>query len=188
LRRSRGYRYDTDKNLHPTDDLEKAMDQAPPALAVIERQTAVLIRNIELLYRRTDLHDDLDRASYLLLRTLDESGPLDINSLAAALGLDPSTAGRQVCVLSDAGLVERSPAPEDRRRSIITPTDAGLRRMATVRERRTENLADLLAGWSEGDLDTLGAMFGKYNRTITAKYLTGSTDDAERPAAAPRSA
>lgn len=164
------------------------MDEASPALAVIERQTAVLIRNIEMLYRRTDLHDDLDRASYLLLRTLDDFGPTDINGLAAALGLDPSTAGRQVCVLKDAGLVERSPAPEDRRRSIITPTGEGLRRMETVRGRRTENLADLLAGWNEGDLGTLGAMFDKYNRAITAKYLTGSTDGADQPAAAPRSA
>jgi DNA-binding MarR family transcriptional regulator len=158
------------------------MDEASPALAVIERQTAVLIRHIEMLYRRTDLHDDLDRASYLLLRTLQDCGPMDINGLAASLGLDPSTAGRQVCVLKDAGLVERSPAPEDRRRSIITPTDEGLRRMETVRERRTENLADLLSGWSADELDTLGAMFDKYNRAIAAKYLTGSTDGADRPA------
>jgi DNA-binding MarR family transcriptional regulator len=90
-------------------------------------------------------------------------------------------------VLKDAGLVERSPAPADRRRSIITPTGEGLRRMETVRGRRTENLAGLLAGWSEGDLDTLGAMFGKYNRAITAKYLTGSTDGADRPVAAAQS-
>lgn len=158
------------------------MDEASPALAVIERQTAVLIRHIEMLYRRTDLHDDLDRASYLLLRTLQDCGPMDINGLAASLGLDPSTAGRQVCVLKDAGLVERSPAPEDRRRSIITPTGEGLRRMETVRGRRTENLADLLSGWNADELDTLGAMFDKYNRAIAAKYLTGSTDGADRPA------
>jgi len=163
------------------------MDEASPALAVIERQTAVLIRNIEMIYRRTDLHDVLDRASYLLLRTLDESGPMDINSLAAALGLDPSTAGRQVCVLKDAGLVERSPAPEDRRRSIITPTGEGLRRMETVGGRPTENVADLLAGWSAADLGTLGAMFDKYNRAIAAKYLIGSTDGADQSAAAPHS-
>ena len=55
--------------------------------------------------------------------------------------------------------------------------------MEAVRGRGTENLADLLAGWSEGDLRTLGAMFDKYNRAIAAKYLTGSTDGADRPAA-----
>ena len=161
------------------------MGEESAALAVIERQTAILIRHIEMLYRRTDLHDDLDRASYLLLRTLRDCGPMDINGLAASLGLDPSTAGRQVCVLKDAGLVERAPAAEDRRRSIITPTDEGLRRMETVRGRRTENLADLLSGWSADDLESLGTMFDKYNRAIAAKYLTGSTgstDRAERPA------
>jgi DNA-binding MarR family transcriptional regulator len=158
------------------------MDEQSPALAVIERETAVLIRHIELLHRRTDLHDDLDRASYLLLRTLADCGPMDINGLAASLGLDPSTAGRQVCVLKDAGLVERSPAPEDRRRSIITPTGEGLRLMETVRRRRTEYLADLLSGWSADELASLGAMFDKYNRAIAAKHLIGSTDGAESPA------
>jgi DNA-binding MarR family transcriptional regulator len=164
------------------------MDEASRALAVIERQTAVLTRHIEMLYRRTGLHDDLDRASYLMLRTLNDGGPMDINGLATSLGLDPSTAGRQVCVLKDAGLVARSPAPEDRRRSIITPTGEGLRRMEAVRGRRTENLSELLAGWSEGDLSTLGAMFDKYNRAIATKYLTGSADGAGQPAAAPHSA
>jgi DNA-binding MarR family transcriptional regulator len=158
------------------------MDEASPALAVIERQTAVLSRHIEMLYRRTDLYGDLDRASYLLLRMLAECGPLDINGLAASLGLDPSTAGRQVCVLKDAGLVERSPAAEDRRRSIITPTGEGLRRMEAVRGRRAGNLAELLSDWTADDLETLGAMFEKYNRAIAAKYLAGSTDRVDRPA------
>ena len=158
------------------------MDEASPALAVIERQTAVLSRHIEMLYRRTDLYGDLDRASYLLLRMLAECGPLDINGLAASLGLDPSTAGRQVCVLKDAGLVARSPGAEDRRRSIITPTGEGLRRMEAVRGRRAGNLAELLSDWTADDLETLGAMFEKYNRAIAAKYLAGSTDRVDRPA------
>jgi DNA-binding MarR family transcriptional regulator len=181
------YRYYTDTHPYPSDPREQAIDPASPALAVIERETAVLIRHFELLHRRSELPGGLDRASYLLLRTLHDCGPMDINGLAASLGLDPSTAGRQVCVLKDAGLVERSPAPEDRRRSIITPTGEGLRQMEAVRDRRTENLAELLAGWSAGDLETLGAMFDRYNRAIAAKYLTGSADGADRPAV-PRSA
>lgn len=155
--------------------------ETSPALAVIERQTAVLTRHFEMLHRRTDVHCDLDRAEYLMLRTLDECGPADINGLAAALGLDPSTAGRQVAVLQGAGLVERSPAPGDRRRSIITPTGEGLRRMAAVRDRRTRNVAELLADWSEDDLRTLGVMFERYNRAVAAKHLT-----APPPAAAAR--
>ena len=158
------------------------MDDASQALGVIEQQTAVLMRHFEMLCRRTDIHDDLDRAAYLMLRTLEECGPMDINGLAGSLGVDPSTAGRQVAVLQNTGLVVKSPAPSDRRRIIITPTDEGLRRMETVRERRTESLADLLADWSEDELRTLGAMFDKYNRAIAAKHLTGGQPaDPARP-------
>ena len=142
------------------------------AIGVIERQTAVMMRHFEMLCRRTDVHDDLDRAEYLMLRTLHDCGPADISGLATSLGLDPSTAGRQVSVLQNAGLVGRSPAPGDRRRSIVTPTAEGVRRMEAVRARRTGNVADLLAGWSDDDLRTLGTMFGRYNRAVAARHLT----------------
>jgi DNA-binding MarR family transcriptional regulator len=158
------------------------VDGSLEALDVIERQTAVLVRNFEMLYRRTDIHDDLDRAEYLLLRTLSEVGPQDINTLAAALGLDPSTAGRQVSSLCRQGLVGRAPAATDRRRSIITPTAAGLRRMDAVRTARAESLADLLGGWSEEELRTLGSMFTKYNGSVARRFLAGAEGE---PAAAP---
>lgn len=155
------------------------MEPRSQALAAVERQTAVLVRHFELLHRRGGIHDDLDRAEYLLLRTLDECGPMDINGLAAALGLNPSTVGRQVSASQLSGLVERTPDPEDRRRCIVTPTEHGRRRMREVRQMRTESTADLLAGWSDEDLGTLAAMFGKYNRSVAARYLTGPSPRAE---------
>jgi DNA-binding MarR family transcriptional regulator len=165
--------------MYRTGNQRWSVDDASQALGVIERQTAVLMRHFEMLCRRTDVHDDLDRAEYLMLRTLDDCGPMDINGLATSLGVDPSTAGRQVAVLQNTGLVLKSPAPGDRRRSIITPTAEGLRRMETVRERRTESVADLLADWTEDELRTLGVLFDKYNRAVAAKHLTGAP---ERPA------
>jgi DNA-binding MarR family transcriptional regulator len=152
------------------------VDGSLEAIDVIEHQTAVLARNFELLYRHTDSHDDLDRAEYLLLRTLSEVGPQDINTLAASLGLDPSTVGRQVFALSQQDLAERAPAPNDRRRSMVTPTAEGLRRMEGVRTRRAENIADLLGGWSDAELDTLGAMFTKFNLSVARKFLTSAPE------------
>jgi DNA-binding MarR family transcriptional regulator len=152
------------------------VDGSLEAIDVIEHQAAVLVRNFELLHRHTDLHDDMDRAQYLLLRTLSEVGPQDINTLAASLGLDPSTVGRQVSALSQQGLAERAPAPNDRRRSIVTPTAEGLRRMESVRTRRAEKIADVLDDWNEAELHTLGAMFTKYNQSLTRKFLTGAPE------------
>ncbi len=147
------------------------------AVEVIEVASAVLVRNFELLRRRTTIYAGLDRAEYLLLRTLDAVGPSDICGLAAALGLDPSTAGRQVAAMAAKGLIERTPAATDRRRSIISPTETGFARMNTTRAQRRTGTEELLADWTEDDLRTLGEMFTRYNRSIAKHYLSGADQD-----------
>lgn len=157
------------------------MQARPEALDAVERQAAILMRHFELLHRRAGIHDKLDRAEYLLLRALDEAGPMDIMSLAALLGLDPSTAGRQVAAAQNSGLIQRAPSPEDRRRSIITPTADGLAQMRHVRRLRTESTADLLSDWDDEDISTLAAMFAKYNDSVAARYLTGPLPVVQSP-------
>lgn len=152
--------------------MERGAERRRSALSAVERQTAILTRHFELLHRRTDIHNELDRAEYLLLRALDQAGAMNINTLAALLGLDPSTAGRQVSVLRAAGLVERAPDPADRRCTVVTPTVEGLARMRHVQKSRTESVAELLADWSDDDLCTLDAILDKYNQTVASRYLT----------------
>lgn len=141
------------------------------AVEVIEVQMAVVARNLELLRRRGDIYGELDKASYLLLRTLDAIGPADIATLAAALGLDPSTVGRQVTALRGDGLVERTADNQDRRRGIVSPTSQGLALLAHTRQRRRERMAELLDGWSEDELRTLGAVLVRYNHAVARRYL-----------------
>ncbi len=141
------------------------------ALEDIELQSAVLVRHFELVRRRGDAYANLDRAAYLMLRTLSDSGPTDIGGLAAALGLDRSTAGRQVSTMAAGDLVRCSPDPADRRRSIISPTESGLHAMNEVREQRRCATEELLAAWSEPDLATLSEMFTRYNSTVAERYL-----------------
>jgi DNA-binding MarR family transcriptional regulator len=140
-------------------------------LDVLEMATAVLMRNFELLRRRSDVYADLDKAEYLLLRVLDQIGPADIRTLAAAVGLDPSTAGRQVSVLEGRALVHRSPAAADRRRSMIAPTDEGIRRMTLTMARRRAATADMLADWAPEDLGNLAALLTRYNKAVADRYL-----------------
>ena len=151
-------------------------DGSLETLALIERQGAVMVRNFELFDRRTDIHDDLDRAEYLLLRVLSESGPQDITTLAALLGLDPSTAGRQVSTLTRQGLVERIPAATDRRRCIVTPTPRGLHVMDGARAARMRGIANLLGDWNEEELRTLGAMFAKWNHSVAEYFQLAAAD------------
>lgn len=146
-------------------------DDARDGLDVLELATAVLMRNFELLRRRTDVYAELDRAEYLVLRTLTQLGPTDIGSIAAALGVDPSTAGRQVAGLQSRGLVHRTVA-EDRRRSIIGPTDEGRRRTDATRERRRAATADMLADWTPDELRTLGELLTRYNKAVADRWFT----------------
>jgi DNA-binding MarR family transcriptional regulator len=166
-----------------TSELDGDAVQESDALDVIEVATAMLMRNFELLRRRGTGVGELDRADYLLLRTLSALGPSDICGLAAALGLDPSTAGRQVSAMAAKGLIERSPSPTDRRRSVISPTETGLARMNTTRIARRTLSADLLADWPEEDLRTLGEMFSRYNRSVATHYLLAEEDRPEPVAA-----
>lgn len=145
--------------------------QADDALDVVEKATAVLARNFELLRRRSDIYTSLDRSEYLLLRTLAEIGPADIRTVAAALGLDPSTAGRQVGGMQSKGFVDRTPARDDRRRSIITPTAQGKRAMQLTRQRRRAATARLLGDWGDADLRQLADLLSRYNLAVTEQYL-----------------
>lgn len=145
--------------------------------ADIEVQAAVLTRNFELLRRRRTQQREVDRAEYLLLRTLADLGASSIGRLADALGLDASTVGRQVGVLERAGWAERVTDPDDGRRTIVTITASGrsaMRRTSRERRRRTE---EMLGHWTEEDLRALATAFRRYNVEVTRQYL-GREDEA----------
>lgn len=148
--------------------------------AVIETQVAVMVRNSELFRRRSDFEGTLDRAGYLLLIALDALGPSDIGTLAGALGLDPSTVGRQVGAAESKGLVTRHPDERDRRRSIVSPSADGAAAMTDLHEARRRRFRDLLADWSEEDRVLLATMFTRYNDVVARAYLAGLD---HRPAA-----
>ncbi|WP_166462627.1 MarR family winged helix-turn-helix transcriptional regulator [Amycolatopsis acidicola] len=145
------------------------MDPGP--IEAIEFETAVLARNLEMLRRRGEFYAEADRSGYLLLLTLEQSGPLDVMTLAAELGLDASTAARQVAAAHKAGLVTREPDARDRRRSIVAATEKGRAVMRDIREQRRVGTAEMLAGWSEEDRRTVADLFHRYNQAIADRYL-----------------
>ncbi|GAB3565549.1 MarR family winged helix-turn-helix transcriptional regulator [Spelaeicoccus albus] len=141
------------------------------ALDRIELESLILVRHFEMLRRRNDFYSQLDRAAYLLLRTLEAGGSMDLRSLASALGLDRSTAGHQVSAMAEHGYVRTEPAPGDRRRTMITPTDDGLAAMTSVRKLRRDSTAELLEQWDDDALAALADNFARYNETVKDHYL-----------------
>jgi DNA-binding MarR family transcriptional regulator len=130
---------------------------------VIETEMTRLARTIALLGRPPESETGLDRAGYLLLRTLEKIGPASINTIAAAIGLDGSTVTRQVSAMKELGLVERQVNPGDRRSCIISPTTDGRSMMRQVRRQRRTNLDAVTSDWTEDDRSTLGRLLAKLN-------------------------
>ena len=141
-------------------------------LGEIETQIAVLMRLAEAT-RRADPareHRALDRAAYVILRHLADSGPLNVSALAARLNLDGSTVTRQVSAMQRDGLIRREADPRDGRGTVVAPTAAGLRRMADVSTARREAYGEILATWSPADRADLAAMLGRLNDALDSRF------------------
>jgi DNA-binding MarR family transcriptional regulator len=136
-------------------------------LDLIETEMTVLARALERLHRRSEIYRDLDRASYLIARTLETTGPVSINSLASALGLDATTVTRQVATMEAARLILRRANPDDGRVSLITLTQRGRRTMRTVQLARNERLATLLRDWTRTDRRELGRLLARFNDELS---------------------
>jgi DNA-binding MarR family transcriptional regulator len=91
----------------------------------------------------------------VLLLACDSRRGASQRAMARILGLDPSQVVTLVDELAQAGLVERRPAPTDRRANLVTATEAGHRK----RERAAVRAADAVRG-------ALGPLSGAEQATL----------------------
>lgn len=106
---------------------------------------------------------DTGAADRVLLAKLVVGGDRRATDLAADALLDLSTVSRQVRSLVERGLVERYPDPEDRRGTLLRPTDAGRTAFQEYRRQRDSELAALLEPWPPEDRGALIRLLGRLN-------------------------
>ena len=135
-------------------------------LDVVELELLKLVRHLETFGRRSSLYQEVDRAGYIALRTLDGLGPSCINRLAQELHLDSSTVTRQVGVLESGGLVTRHVDPNDGRSWLIDLTSHGRKAMRTVERGRHQAIDSMLRGWSTEEVHDLARMITKLNLAL----------------------
>ncbi|MGC1215532.1 MAG: MarR family transcriptional regulator [Micromonospora sp.] len=153
------------------DDHTTGTTKDEVTLGRIETEVALLMRLGEATRRATGTaeHRVLDRAAYVILRHLDGAGPQNVSALAAKLNLDGSTVTRQVSAMQRDGLIARTPDPADGRGTVISPTPAGLQRMAAVQAARTRLYGDILAAWPPGDRETLAELLHRLNDALESR-------------------
>jgi DNA-binding MarR family transcriptional regulator len=104
----------------------------------------------------------ISQPGYLLLRRIQEDGPVSLGDLARMTDMDPAAAGRQVRQLEDEGLVTRSAREGDGRVSLVSVTMKGAaarRRIAAVLE---AHLCDVLEQWSPRDRHRFAVLLDRF--------------------------
>lgn len=110
----------------------------------------------------------LERSGFACLVRLNEAGPLRLSDLARLLGIDLSTASRQVHALQEAGLVERTTVEEDRRAALLSLTAGGRATVERILSARRVVITEILEGWSAEQRRELARVLGHLADDIVA--------------------
>ena len=105
---------------------------------------------------------ELHKSGLSILSVLEREGPLGVSELGVRLGVDQSTASRQVRPLEVAGLVARDPDPADRRASLVRVTEAGLLLRARVRGTWLADIAWAVRDWDPAEREQLGELLERF--------------------------
>jgi DNA-binding MarR family transcriptional regulator len=97
------------------------------------------------LVRRLRVDNTYPVAQMAVLSRLDRGGPTTASTLAGEQHVRPQSMAETLAEMDRLGLVERTPDASDRRRVVVTMTDAGRTHLNADRRRREGWLAEAIA-------------------------------------------
>jgi len=140
----------------PQPTISPAPDRAEVVAQSADELVAALSAMVTEFKRRSGDPDTGARA--FLLGHVDRLAPVRATEVADCTALDLSTVSRHLRGLEDAGLLVRSPDPDDRRASLLSVTDEGRAFVADAVRARTALLAAATADWPAADVAALSAL------------------------------
>jgi DNA-binding MarR family transcriptional regulator len=135
-------------------------ETAPPSSP--EESVLYGLMSIGRLMRQRLHKDDMDPATFWLLKGLAQHGDQRVTELAAFANLDASTVSRHVQQLQRAGLIERTPDPADGRAQRVALSSLGRVRLQEGMARRRALLNRSFEGWDREDIRTLDRLLARF--------------------------
>lgn len=128
----------------------------------LNRSTATAVRAaVGMIKRRTrETFTDAQVTTPELsaLSQIDRTGPTTIAELARIKQITPQAMGATVASLEKQGLVARAPDPQDKRRSLLTATEAGREALHSGRDAVSDRMARALGeSFTDDEVATLAA-------------------------------
>src|SRR3954453_7578128 len=138
-----------------------AQAPSPPVGVIDERRSSpgllLALLGQDAMRRLRDAHTahDLMPRQFQLLGLLDDDGPMGQRELGQAMATDPSILVTLLNPLETDGYISRTRDPADRRRHVVTLTDAGRRQLERAAEAQREAEDAIFAGLSADQRDQL---------------------------------
>jgi DNA-binding MarR family transcriptional regulator len=121
--------------------------------------------------RKRDQESGLTPSRLSALSVIVFGAPISMGTLARAEGVRSPTMTGIVAGLEAAGLVTRASHPEDQRSTLIEATPAGHRLLAEARERRLQEMDQLLAPASGAELEALSSATTFLEQRLMARLV-----------------
>jgi DNA-binding MarR family transcriptional regulator len=134
----------------------------------------------QAMRRLRQAHDaeDLSPRQFHILGLLHDRGPMSQGDLGATMDVDPSILVTLLNPVEDAGYLERTRDPADRRRHLVTLTAAGRRQLERSFKAQREAEDELLAGLSAAQREQLRELL-----LVLRESLAAEPSEAEHHAA-----
>ena len=145
--------------MSPTPGTISTEREATASLADSFKQLMTAVRRLR--GRETHSREGLTNAQFQLLFGLREGKLMSGGELACVAGLSPATTTQMLEALEAAGLVVRERSLEDRRKVMTKLTERGQALVEERHARFTRMWQESLAGFSDDELATAGAVMEK---------------------------
>lgn len=135
----------------------RAADDRAPVDAVMHA-----LQSIGRQMRQPVAGDTIESGTFWLLKNLHSQGSMRVTELAACANLDTSTVSRHVAQLQRAGMIERTPDPDDRRAHRVKLTQVGEAQLRDAYARRRALLHEGMSGWASDDIQLLSDLLARF--------------------------
>jgi DNA-binding MarR family transcriptional regulator len=119
----------------------------------------------------------ISQPGFVLLRRIQEDGPLSLGELARLTDMDPAATGRQIRQLEQDGLVERGPSSADGRVTYVRVTPEGDDVRRRISEVLDQHMEDVLHEWSKADRADLARLLSRLVDDLRSAHYRTVADE-----------
>lgn len=112
-----------------------------------------------------EVNPGLKGVGMMVLQVILRKGPVTATELSQMLDMDKAVVSRQLAKLRQLGLIEAEASDEDRRVTLLRPSETAQRTIERLHARNAHAYHERFAEWSADELETLRSGLRRFNQS-----------------------